>query len=63
LIPYDNFSYYSAILGQTPKDALFNLYAKLQGHELRYEDGTPYAQIPSFSSFPELTLKINLIKQ
>ena len=63
LIPYYNFSYHSIIFGNTPKDALFKLYTKLQGHELRYEDETPYARIPSFSSFSELKLKISIAKQ
>lgn len=63
LIPYYDFSYHSIILGNTPKNALFNLYAKLQGHELRYEDETPYVRIPSFSSFSELKLKIGITKQ
>ena len=62
LIPYSNFSYHSVIFGTTPKDALFKLYTKLQGHELRYEDETPYTRIPSFSSCSELKLKISITK-
>lgn len=63
LISRDDFSYHSIIRGNTPRDALFDLYAKLQGHELRYKDGIPYARIPLFSSFPELKLKIGVAKQ
>lgn len=63
LIPYYSSSYHSIIFGNTPKDALFKLYTKLQGHELQYGDGTPYVQIPSFSSFSELKLKIGIAKQ